>query len=142
MTPPDTLHCNQSESSRREDLPERGRVRKNNSGNANRTEMGRGMNGKGMEHGSATFIALPFIPLPSPPEVLDCGSAALRALPALLIQSSSLGQSGPTNYEPSEADLDRAIDGLGLNTVDLQSSPGGPSTGLPLGLAVGAGKDE
>ena len=65
---------------RSEDLAERGRVRKNHSGNANRTEMGRGMNGKGMEHGSATFLPLPFIPLPSPPEVLDCGSAALRSL--------------------------------------------------------------
>jgi hypothetical protein len=35
------------------------------------------MNGKGMEHGSPAFIPLPPIPLPSPLEVLDRGSAAL-----------------------------------------------------------------
>lgn len=52
----------------------------NNSGKANGTEIGSGMNGKGMEHGSPVFIPLPLIPLPSALEVLAGSFAALRWL--------------------------------------------------------------
>jgi hypothetical protein len=63
-----------------EDLPERGSVCKHNWGKANRTEIGSGMNGKGMEHGSPAFIPLPSIPLPSPLAVLDCGVSRAKCL--------------------------------------------------------------
>ena len=70
------LHCHTPETSRGAKICQS----RAGGGTANRREIGRGMNGKGMEHGSPAFIPLPSIPLLSPLEMLDSGSAALRLI--------------------------------------------------------------